>query len=245
VITRLSATEVTEAGLISAYQVEDRSIRHLRVNFVTSIDGAVTVDGQSKALSTDDDSELFGKLRMLSDVVLVGAGTVRIEGYNPLRVNAERQKWRKADGLPENPVLAIVSGRLDLSPINPVFAEAAVRPLVITHAAAPPDRRDALAEVADILVCGEAEVDLHRTVAALADRGLPQILCEGGPHLLGALTEADLVDEMCLSLTPLLAGPGAGRITAGLPATTVRRLKPKVVHASDDGSLFLRYLRSG
>ena len=64
-ITRLSAAEVTEAELIAAYQVEDRSIPHLRVNFVTSIDGAVTVDGQSKALSTDDDSELFGKLRML------------------------------------------------------------------------------------------------------------------------------------------------------------------------------------
>lgn len=237
-------SDLTAAEVLAAYQVEDRSVPHLRSNFVSSIDGAVEIDGMSKALSDKADQELFGKLRMLSDVVLVGAGTVRAEGYNPLRLGTERRKWRLANGLPENPTLAIVSSRLDLHPINPVFAKAPVRPLVITHAASPPDRRDALAEVADVLVCGEVVVDLTAAVDALADRALPQILCEGGPHLLGSLTEADLVDEMCLSLSPLLAGPGASRITAGPASTTGRRFVLQSVLGADDGFLFLRYLRA-
>jgi riboflavin biosynthesis pyrimidine reductase len=235
--------DLSADAVIQAYQVEDRSVPHLRSNFVSSIDGAVEIDGQSKSLSGDADSELFAKLRMLSDVVLVGAGTIRVEGYNPLRLGAERRKWRQANGLPENPTLAIVSSRLDLDPINRVF-HSPVKPLVITHAASPPDRRHALAEVADVLVCGEAEVDLAALVAMVAERGLPQILCEGGPHLLGALTEADLVDEMCLSLAPLLAGPGAGRITAGPVGTVTRGFKLTSVLSADDGYLFLRYLRS-
>ena len=236
--------DLTEDEVIAAYQVDDRSVPHLRSNFVCSIDGAVEIDGQSKSLSNQADQELFGKLRMLSDVILVGAGTVRAEGYNPLRLGAKRREWRQANGLPENPTLAIVSSRLDLNPINPVFAQAPIRPVVITHAAAPPDRHEALAEVADVLVCGETSVDLPTAVAALAERGLPQILSEGGPHLLGALTEADLVDEMCLSLAPLLAGPGAGRITAGPVSTIARRLELRSVLGSDDGYLFMRYVRA-
>ena len=237
-------SDLTDAEVLAAYQVDDRSVPHLRSNFVASIDGAVEIDGMSKAMSGTADQELFGKLRMLSDVVLVGAGTVRAEGYNALRLGAQRRKWRLENGLPENPTLAIVSSRLDLNPINPVFANAPVRPLVLTHAAAPPDRHEALAEVADVLVCGEVVVDLTAAVAALAERGLPQILCEGGPQLLGTLTEADLVDEMCLSISPLLAGPGAGRITAGPASTIARRLVLRSVLGSDDDYLFLRYLRT-
>lgn len=235
-------SELSEAEIIGAYQPEDRSVPHLRANFVSSADGAVEIDGQSKALSSESDSQLFSRIRMLADVVLVGAGTVRDEGYNPLRLGAGRREWRQNHGLAENPTLAIVSSRLDLSPVNPVF-QSAVRPLLITHAASPPDRREALGEVADVLVCGEAEVDLDAAVKALAERGLPQILSEGGPHLLGSLTAADLVDELCLSLAPLLAGPGAGRITAGIKATITRRLILHSVLAAPDSYLFLRYLR--
>ncbi|WP_232828468.1 pyrimidine reductase family protein [Kribbella monticola] len=241
---RLTTAEITDDEVIQAYQVEDRSVPHLRSNFVTSLDGAVEIDGQSKSLTNPEDSELFGKLRMLSDVVLVGAGTVRIEGYNGLRLGGDRRAWRKANGLAENPTLAIVSSRLDLDPINKVFADAPIRPLVITHAAASPERVEALGEVADVLVCGEAEVDLSAVVSTLAERGLPQILCEGGPHLLGALTEADLVDELDLSLSPLLVGPGAGRITAGAVDTVARPFVLRSVLGADDGSLFLRYLRA-
>ncbi len=235
--------ELTEADVIAAYQVDDRSRSHLRSNFVTSLDGAVELEGKSKALSSKSDQEIFGKLRMLSDVVLVGAGTVRIEGYNPLRLGAVRREWRLANGLAENPTLAIVSSRLNLDPTAPFLAEAPVRPIVFTQVAAPAVLRDALAEVADVVVCGEVGVDLRAVVQTLVERGLPQILCEGGPHLLGALTDADLVDEMCLSLAPLLAGPGSGRITAGPTATSTRAFALQSALAADDGYLFLRYLR--
>ncbi|GAB3809641.1 pyrimidine reductase family protein [Kribbella italica] len=236
-------SDLSEAEVIAAYQVEDRSLPHLRSNFVTTLDGAVEIDGKSKALSGPADQEAFGKLRMLSDVVLVGAGTVRIEGYNALRLGAARRAWRVEHGLAENPTLAIVSSRLDLDPAAPFLAEAPVRPIVFTNPASPVAAREALAEVADVVVCGHAGVDLHEVVKTLAERGLPQILTEGGPHLQGALTEADLIDEMCLSLAPILAGPGSGRITAGPTATGTRGYVLHTALAGDDGYLFFRYLR--
>ncbi|GAB3950250.1 bifunctional diaminohydroxyphosphoribosylaminopyrimidine deaminase/5-amino-6-(5-phosphoribosylamino)uracil reductase [Kribbella albertanoniae] len=234
--------ELSDDDLIGVYQVEDRSVPHLRANFVSSLDGAVEIDGQSKALSSDSDSRVFSMIRRLADVVLVGAGTIRDEGYRPLRLSAASRSWRTAQGLAENPTLAIVSSRLELSPVNPVF-QSAERPIVITHEASPPDRREALAEVADLIVLGAAEVDLAAVLKELAGRGMPQILCEGGPHLLGALTIADLVDELCLALAPLLAGPGSGRITAGLPTTLTRQLKLATLLTASDDYLFLRYVR--
>lgn len=235
--------ELTDDEVIAAYQVQDRTTPHLRSNFVTSLDGAVEVEGRSKELSSPSDQEVFGKLRMLSDVILVGAGTVRIENYNPMRLAAARRAWRRDHGLAENPTLAIVSSRLGLDPAARFLAEAPVRPLIFTHAAAPAEQRKALAEVAEVVVCGEREVDLPAVVAALVDRGLPQILSEGGPLLLGGLTAAGLVDEMCLSMAPVLAGPGAGRITAGPVGSTPRHFVLRSALLADDGYLFLRYLR--
>jgi len=234
--------ELSDPELVAVYQPDDRSVPHLRANFVCSLDGAVEIDGQSKALSSDSDSRVFSAIRRLADVVLVGAGTIRDEGYSPLRLSAAAREWRTAQGLAENPTLAIVSSRLELSPVNPVF-QSAVRPLVVTHEASPPDRREALGEVADVLVLGGAEVDLKAMADELAARDMPQILCEGGPHLLGSLTEVDLVDELCLALAPLLAGPGAGRITAGPSTTLTRKMKLTTTLSGADDYLFLRYLR--
>ncbi|TDW19603.1 pyrimidine reductase family protein [Kribbella kalugense] len=234
--------ELTDEELIAAYEVADRSTAHLRSNFVSSLDGAVEIDGQSKSLSSDSDSRVFSTIRRLADVVLVGAGTIRDEGYTPLRLSKAAREWRTANGLAENPTLAIVSSRLELSAVNPVF-QSAVRPIVVTHAASPVERREALAEVAEVLVLGEGDVDLQGVVDEFAARGMTQILCEGGPHLLGALTAADLVDELCLALAPLLAGPGSGRITAGTPTTLTRRMKLQSTLTASDDYLFFRYLR--
>jgi riboflavin biosynthesis pyrimidine reductase len=238
--------ELSDDELVETYGVRERSRPHLRTNFVTSLDGAVEVDGISKQLSTADDSRVFSLLRMLADVVLVGAGTVRVEGYRGLRLNPARQQWRREHGLPDNPRLALVTSRLALDPAMPALADAAVRPLVITHEGAPVEQHDALRDVADVVALGTDAVDLPAAVEYLAGIGAPQILCEGGPHLLGALTEADLVDELCLSVTPLLAGPGAGRITAGVSgaASPTRQLRLESVLQSDDGTLLLRYLRA-
>ncbi|MEU4198176.1 pyrimidine reductase family protein [Kribbella sp. NPDC026611] len=241
---RTIGTELTEDELIAAYTVPDRSTTWLRANFVTSLDGAVTLEGLSGGLSSKDDQNMLGRLRMLADVVLVGAGTLRAEGYGGLRLGAKRRTWRADQGWPENPTLAVVSARLELAADSPVFTNAPVRAVVITCEAAPADQRKALSEVADVLICGDDAVDLPAAVAALTARGLPQILCEGGPHLLGSLTTANLVDELCLTVSPLLAGPGARRITDGLSSPEARPLALHHILSTDEGFLFLRHTRT-
>lgn len=227
--------------LVIRYAVPDRTVAHLRVNFIASLDGAATRAGVSGGLGNADDKLVFDTLRMLTDVIVVGAGTVRAEGYGGIRLEPADAAWRVAAGLGAQPPVAVVSSRLDLAPSHPFFADAAVRPLVVTHAASPVQRRRDLAEVADVLVCGEDAVDPRRMVAALADRGLNQVLCEGGPHLFGALIEADCVDELCLTVSPVLEGGPAGRISAGAASATRAMSLLHVLTAGD--MLFLRYAR--
>ncbi|HLV55026.1 MAG TPA: pyrimidine reductase family protein [Actinotalea caeni] len=227
--------------LIERYAVPDRARPHLRVSFVSSLDGAAWLDGRSGPLNDEWDQQVFATLRRLSDAVLVGAGTVRIEGYDGLTLDEESQRWRVEHGLPPHVRLAIVSHALDLDPTAAVFTEAPVRPLVVTHATAPAARREALAQVADVLVHGERSVDLPAAVADLAARGMPQVLCEGGPTLLGALVAADAVDELDLTISPVLVSGTAARIAHG-----PQRLVPmRMVHALPGGPmLFLRYVRA-
>jgi riboflavin-specific deaminase-like protein len=234
--------DLGDEDLLAAYATEPGA-PWLRVNFVTSVDGAVTAaDGFSAGISDEADKRVFGLLRMTCDALMVGAGTLRHEGYGAMRLGRRREEWRAAHGLPENPMLVIVSRRLDLDPASPVFTGAPVRPTILTSAASPPDRRAALAEVAHVLALGEEDVDLPAALAVLRNLGFGQILCEGGPHLLGALTAADLVDEMDLTVTPALVGPGPARITAGRPTEVPRLLT--LHHALVAGDLLLlRYTR--
>jgi riboflavin biosynthesis pyrimidine reductase len=211
----------------------------LRLNFVSSLDGAGHVGGRSEPLSGPADKRVFGVLRMLCDALVVGAGTLRDEGYHALRLDAGRRAWRVANGLPEFPVLVVVSGRLDLDPAHPALADAPVRPIIVTREGAGPGP---LAEVADIVAAGAEHVDLTRAVAELHARGLRHILSEGGPRLFGSLTAAGIVDELCLTVSPLLAGPGATRIIAGPAIDNPARLTLRHV-LFDDGLLFLRHSR--
>jgi riboflavin biosynthesis pyrimidine reductase len=233
---------LTDEDLIAAYATE-RDDPWLRVNFVASLDGAVTTgDGFSEGLSGAADKRVFGLLRMLCDALLVGAGTLRHEGYGPLRLSPARRQWRRAQGLPEYPVLVVVSRSLDLDPDQGAFAEAPVRPIVLTAATAPVTRRPALAAVADIRVYGQADVDLPAALDALRRDGLGQVLCEGGPQVLAALTAADLVDELCLTMAPLLVGPGPSRISTGIASPAPRGLRLHHALQADD-ALILRYTR--
>jgi riboflavin biosynthesis pyrimidine reductase len=215
----------------------------LRVNFVTSIDGAVELDGRSAGLSGGPDKRVFGILRMVCDALLVGAGTLCQERYGALRLTAARRHWRLAQGLPEFPTLVVVSSALNLDPTQPALAEAPVRPLVLTHARAEPPT--GLTEVADLIRCGTDRVDLAAGLDELRRRGLDQVLCEGGPRLFGALTSAGLVDEVCLTVAPLLTGPGSDRISTGLADPgRPRRLALRHVLAAGDGTLLLRHTRA-
>jgi len=213
--------------------------RWLRANFVTSADGAAYVDGRSSGLSSDGDMRIFGILRVLADAVLVGAGTARVEKYKPARRRPSLASLR--EGRPETTPIALVTRALDLDLTSPLFTEAPpdARTIVITCAAADAGRRAEAAEAADVIVAGDEAVDLGQALNALADLGLRRVLCEGGPHLLGDLAAAGLVDELCLSLSPTLAGPGASRIIAGQPSPARPLTLTQVL--ADASFLFCRY----
>jgi len=220
----------------------DRSRPALRANFVSSLDGAATAGGLSGGLSGPADKRVFDILRRLCDVVLVGAGTVRAEGYGAMRLEPAAVRWRRAHGLADQPVFAIVSAALHLDPGSVVFTGAPVKAVVVTLGAAPSAKREALARVADVLVCGEEKLDARLMLRALAARGLRQVLCEGGPTLFGALLEADCVDELCLTLSPRIEAGKAPRIAAGaLPQARRMRLHHALVSGS---TLLVRYVRA-
>jgi riboflavin biosynthesis pyrimidine reductase len=235
------STALDDDALLARYAVADRAVPHVRVNFIASVDGAATSGGLSGALGVPADKRVFDLLRRLCDVVLVGAGTVRTEGYGPMVMDEAQVAWRRAAGLADHPVFAIVSGRLDLDPASRIFTDAPVRAIVITTGASSADKRAELARVAYVIVCGDTELDAAGVIAALVDRGLPQAHCEGGPSLFGALAAAGAVNELCLTVSPTLVGGDASRILTGsLPKETPVALSLEhVLHAGD--ALLLRY----
>ncbi|SDJ19932.1 Pyrimidine reductase, riboflavin biosynthesis [Frankineae bacterium MT45] len=218
----------------------------LRVNFVSSADGAITAGGLSRGLQTPGDNKVFAALRDLADVVLAGAGTVVAENYGPVRLTPARVAARVEHDMPAELPVAIISRALNLDPAADLFNPAPdqPRPILLTcTAGGTPELRERLSQGAEIVDCGDDDVDLALAKAALIERGHTRILCEGGPRLFASLAGAGVADELCLSLSPLLAGPGAGRMTAGTawPGSegidlTLRGL------LEEDGALFLRYL---
>jgi 5-amino-6-(5-phosphoribosylamino)uracil reductase len=231
----------------------------LRVNFVASADGAMTVDGLAGGLSGDGDKRVFGLLRAMSDVVLVGAGTVRTEGYRRVRVGPRWRALRDRLELDDQPVVAVVTASCALGADAPLLrpdeggapgAPATRDIIVITTRHAPEERRSALAAAGAELLTTEPAgpddtgVDLAAALRALRDRGLRRVLCEGGPRLLRGLLGEDLVDELCLTVAPVLAAGDASRIVHGAALHPPRRLV--LAGALRDGDeLLLRYHLAG
>lgn len=213
----------------------------LRANMVTSLDGAAQRDERSGGLGNASDRHLFSLLRGLADVVLVGAGTVRAEGYGPVRPG---EGW---DGLREGrapvPPLAIVSRSLDLDLGAPVFTEAEVPTIVLTTGTADPARLRALSERAEVIIAGRDTLDFAVAVRELDERGHRRVLCEGGPAVLARLVAAGLLDELCLTLSPLLLAGDATRTLNGPPVPRPPEMTLAHVLRDDDDFLFLRYTR--
>jgi riboflavin biosynthesis pyrimidine reductase len=243
---------LTDAALAALYAYPDLGAppaRWLRANMVASLDGAATVDGRAGGLSGEADQQVFAMLRAHADVILVGAGTARAEGYAPVRPQSEglRWAWLRA-GRPPSAPIAVVTRALDLDLDSALIADTSpphARTIVLTTEAAPAERRAAAARTAEVIVAGEASVDMKAAVDTLAGRGHQRISCEGGPHLLAELADAGLLDELCLTVSPLLAGPGADRIvTGGLPMPGGGTLPFTLAHAvEDEGHLLCRYVR--
>lgn len=200
----------------------------VRLSMIASLDGATaTTAGVSGGLGGAGDKAVFRVLRSLADVVLVAAGTVRTERYGPSAV----------------PV-AVVTRSCELDFGSPFFVEAQARPIVLTVSDAPAELRARASTVTDVIVAGKADVDLAQAVVALGERGATTVLAEGGPTLNAQLAAAGLLDELCLTVSPMLVGGDSRRILAG------GNLLPPAAFVlcsvcEEDGYLFVRLRPKG
>ncbi len=210
---------------------------------VAGLDGTASVDGRVGSLSTTPDQALFRRMRQIADIVLVGAETVRREGYGTVRLDEEAQAQRRRHGQPPTPPLAVVSRSLAFDWSAKAFADAPedARTHVITCAAADPERRAEAEEVADVIVAGDERVEPAAAMQALAELGHRVVLCEGGPNWLGELVAADRLDELCLSIAPLMGGDPLP-VSVNPPGAGLAQFELKGVMGEDD-TLFLRYER--
>jgi riboflavin biosynthesis pyrimidine reductase len=229
---------VDDDGLVAAYRLPPG--RSLRVNFVASLDGAITVDGTSAGLGTPGDKRIFDLLRALADVVLVGHGTASAEGYGPVTAGSRVGRLRESLGRPATAPIAVVSRHASLDPRSDLATGPTI---LVTCAAADAARRAALADAGvTVLVCGDDDVDLPVALDQLAERGHEQVLCEGGPALLHAALTAGVVDELDLTIAPALVGSAQRLLPEDLPAPVELELRQVL---EEDGVLFTRYRVAG
>lgn len=237
---RLLPGPTAEVDVDGAYWVADPGRQHVRAVMIASADGAAQRDGRAGGLAGPADKRLFALLRGQADAILVGASTVRAERYGGHRPSPSRTAWRVEHGLQPAAVMAVVTRSCDLDVSGPLFADTVVRPTVITCAAAPADRVAALAAVCDVVVAGEQDVDLPTALDALAERGLRRVSCEGGPNVLAQVSAAGRLDELSLTVAPLLVGGEALRILDGPTIEPAHGLE--LVHVlQEEQFLFLRY----
>ena len=212
------------------------------VGMIASLDGATAVSGTSGALGGEADKAVFRAVRAIADVILVAAGTVRAEGYQPVRLSDGVRAARTAAGRsPHPPRLAVVTRSLDLDLDGPLFAPEAIAPLVITTVDADDDAVAAVAARTEVRRFGEGSVDLAAALGSLADDGAEVVVSEGGPSLNGALVDADLVDEWCLSIAP--AGGRRRQRPLAAAAPPVEHGCSLVSLLTADGVLFGRWIR--
>ena len=236
--------ELDADALAAAYPWPDGP--WLRAMMVMSLDGSAWgPDGLSGSISSPADRRVFAEARRLCDAVLVGAGTIRAERYRPMIAKPEHAQARSAAGLAPAPVVVIVSGSLDLPWEEPLFADSTMGVVVATCAAAATDGtadRLALArEHAQVLVMPGSTVDVGMLIAELHRRGLKRIVCEGGPRLLRDVAAAGLIDEIDMSISPVLVG--GGQVVTGEPLQAAVELD--LAHSIvADGFVFCRYLRT-
>ena len=236
------STRNRQVDLAEVYAYPKGARRWLRANMVASADGAASLEGKSEGISGEADKRIFGILRAVADVVLVGANTVRVEGYRPTRVREQYRELRAAAGQSPAAAIAVVSRSLDLDFGTPLFTEPAVPTIILTCEDADPARVEAASGAgADVIAAGVGQVDLGLAADRLAERGMGRILCEGGPHLLAQIAMAGRLDELCMTISPVLAGGPAQRILNGPELT---RGLPLILHTllTEDGFLFARYL---
>jgi len=242
-VRRLLPSPSVEVDVDEAYRA-DRDPQGDRpwvlVNMIASADGGTAVAGRSGGLGSPGDKEVFRTLRAVADVILAGAATVRAEGYGPPSASTATQARRLSHGRTPVARIAVVSGSLDLDLERPLFASSPSRPYVLTPDTSDPARREDVAGVADVVLAGDGTVDLADGLRQLRADGVGVVLSEGGPTINGQLFAADLVDEVCLSVAPLLLAGDSRRIAIG-PAVPSGRPLSLIQVLTEDHYLFLRY----
>jgi riboflavin biosynthesis pyrimidine reductase len=228
----------------------------VRANFVASIDGNATQAGRSRGLQTPGDSKVFAALRDLADVVMVGSATAAAEGYGPANPPAERRAIREHYGLGPAPAIAVLSASLDLDLDADLYrkADPSAPTFIITGSAAPLSRRNDIIDLAgsaalqllEVRSTADGGVDIPAAIQQLRSQGYRRILCEGGPHVFSSAMRARAIDELCLTISPMLVGPRGLGIVAGQhwPADFLPQLRLTGLLVEDD-ALFCRYRVQG
>lgn len=241
-----SAQPLTRADLVDLYRwpAGDGAAR-VRSNFVSTLDGSVQgLDGRSGSINTESDHEVFALHRGLADVILVGAGTVRDEGYRAVDLQPWQQSLRSAEGLAPFPTLLVITGSLRLDPgfADPPYAHGPV--IVVTSA----EHDDAAVRPfhqrgAEVLRSPGPSVELAWMLEQLAAVGLTRVLCEGGPSLHRDLIAHGLLDELSLTLAPSTVGGVGHRSTSGAALAERADFDLAFVLLGDDQTLFTSYRR--
>lgn len=246
-LTALEPVSTAADGRLGQYYAypENLSSCWVRANFISSLDGAATADGRSGVLGGPGDRAVFRLMRELADVVVVGAGTVRIETYSGAQLGVAERQRRHGRGQRELPPIAIVTRSANLDRDLPVFTQTEVPPLLLTTHDAVADARARFAGMADVYDCSGADtgsVDLAVALRKLDALGLTRVLTEGGPSLLGAIIHDGLLDDLCLTIAPTVVGGWSKRISDG-HGELVTRLQRRHVLSDDEGYLYTRYSR--
>jgi len=212
-------------------------------NMISTFAGAIEVGGVSGPLGSAGDKEVFGTIRSVADVILVGAATVTAEEYDTPSTSVSTRARRLEHGAWPVARVAVVSGSLSFGLDLPLFSKPDQRPLVITTEAADAGRVREVEERADVIRAGGERVELSRALRELGQLDARVVLSEGGPRLNGQLLAEDLIDEFCLSVAPLAAAGDASRIARGTPMVDPSDFD--LAHVlTEDHYLFLRYVRS-
>src|SRR5829696_8453 len=247
-LTVLGATESVDDGrLVDLYAYpEDLQSCWVRGNMIASVDGGATDDGKAGGLAGAGDRALFSLMRHAADVILVGAATVRIENYSGAQLPVAARQARQRRGQAEMPPIAVITRSGHLDPSARLFTRTEVPPLILTTSRFCDDTRRRLGSVADVIDASGPEpdsVDAATVLKILAERGLYRVLTEGGPLFLGTLIEDDLLDELCLTVAPILVGGGSKRIATGLGNVHTKMRRTHLL-TDDDGYLYSRYVRA-
>jgi riboflavin-specific deaminase-like protein len=232
--------ELTDEQLAELYAYPP-DVPWVRVNFVSTVDGAAQgADSRAGSISSPADQRLFALLRSLCDLILVGAGTARAEKYRPVKPDEVSSELRQRLGLAPIPTIAVVSRSLDVP--DDLLSGSMAKTILVTSQEAYRSRLTQMTEDNRVVVAGEGRVDIGSAIDALSERGYHRISCEGGPTLFADLARSERLDELCVTLSPMLVGGDARRITRGPLITSGVRLQlAHVIGAGDD--LFLRYVR--